>query len=217
VRTLRPKTRAGFTLVEAAIAASLLVLLMSSAVMAARSGMGAFRTTQDASDAGVRARRALDRMVFELISADTGSLVPLFDNLDNDLGTDTLQFAKVTGLNGDDPTLGTPCRLDFVYAPGELDDGIDNDGNGLVDDGMVVLTRDVGGDEQQVVLCRGVSERLEGEAANGADDNGNGVIDEAGFNVHVENSVLVLRLSVEQPSENGTIVRTMSAAVRLRN
>jgi hypothetical protein len=208
------RARAGFTLTEARIATALMVLLMSSAVLAARGGMGAFRATQDASDAETRVRRALDRVAFELLSAGASELQP---NPDGDFGTADLQFRKAVGLAGTAPLWGQPLSVAFEYAPGEADDGVDNDGNGLVDDGLLVLTRDPGGDERRVVLCRGVAELLEGELANGADDNGNGVSDEAGFNVHRVGDVLWIRLSVEEPLETGTLVRTLETSVRLRN
>ncbi len=206
--------RAGFTLVEAIVTGSLLLLLLSSAVLAARGGMGAFRATRDTGDAETRVRRALDRAAFELLSAGAGELLP---NPTGDFGTDTLQFRKPVGLTGTTPDWGPTMRLAFEYATGEIDDDLDNDGNGLVDDGVLVFTRDVGGNQQRVVLCRNVAELLEGELANGADDNGNGVRDEAGFNVHRVGDVLFVRLSVQEPMETGTIVRTLETSVRLRN
>jgi hypothetical protein len=210
----RPTGRAGFTLVEAAVAAALLVLLMSSAVLAARGGMGAFRATQDTSGAETRVRRALDRVVFELLSAGASELLP---NPTGDFGTDTLQYRKPIGLAGTAPVWGPSFSLALEPALGELDDDLDNDGNGLVDDGVLVLTRDVGGNEHRAVLCRSVAEFLEGEVFNGDDDNGNGVRDEAGFNVHRVGDVLFVRLSVQEAMETGTITRTLETSVRLRN
>lgn len=208
------RTRAGFTLTEALIATALAILLMSSAVLAARGGMGAFRATQGATDAETRVRRALDRAVFELLSAGATELQP---DPTGDFGTSELTFRKAVGLAGTVPLWGDPLALEFEYAPGEVDDGDDDDGNGLVDDGVLVLTRDPGGDERRIVLCSGVAELLEGEIANGADDNGNGVSDEAGFNVHRVGDVLWVRLSVEESAESGTLVRTLETSVRLRN
>ena len=200
-------------MVELVIAVALLVLLFTSAVLAARGGMGAFRATQDAGEAEARVRRALDRVAFELLSASAGDLLP---NPTSDW-TSSLQYARTVGLNGTTRVLANPDRLAFEYETGETDNSLDDDGNGLVDDGVLVLTRDVLGAEQRVVLCHGVRERLEGEGANGADDNGNGLIDEAGFNVRRVGNVLFLRLSLEAAGENSTIVRTLETSVRLRN
>ncbi len=210
----RAGTQAGFTLVEAAVAGALTILLLSSAVLAARGGMGAFRATQDTSGAETRVRRALARIVFELLSAGGSELLP---NPSGDFGTSDLQFRKPIGLTGTTPDWGPTMRLAFERAPGELDDDLDNDGNGLIDDGLLVFTRDVGGNEFRVILCRNVAEMLEGEIPNGADDNANDVRDEAGFNVHRVGDVLFVRLSVQEPMETGTIVRTLETSVRLRN
>lgn len=218
MRRLRRRTgQSGFTIVEMAVAGALVLLLLSSALLAARGGMGAFRATQDASDVEARVRRALDRVVFELLSAGKSELFPAWDDLDGDFGTDDLNFAKVTGLAGTTPQFGAVHNLTVELAPGESNDGLDNDGNGLVDDGVLVLTRDVGGTEVRIVLCRGVRELLEGEIADGGDNNENDVSDEAGFNIHRVGEVLFVRLTLEQPVETGIIMRTLETSVRLRN
>jgi len=210
--SLRP--RAGFTLVELAIAVALFLLLMSSAIVAARGGMEAFRSSQDLSDLETRARRALDRAVFELLPVGGTELSP---DPEGQFGTDALEFRQAVGLAGTAPVWGERRSLSLQLAPGELDDGLDNDGNGLVDDGELVLVRDVGGAEQRIVLCRGVRELAEGEAPNGDDDNGNGVVDEAGFNVHRVDNVLFVRLTLEEPVPTGSILRTLETSVRIRN
>lgn len=208
------KRRAGFTLVELAVAVALFLLLMSSAIVAARGGMDAFRSSQDLSDLETRARRALDRAVFELLAVGGSELAP---NPVGDFGADALEFRQAVGLAGTAPVWGDLCSLSFVPAPGDADDGLDNDGNGLVDDGQLVLVRDVGGNEQRIVLCSGVRELAEGEVPNGADDNGNGVIDEAGFNVHRVGDVLFVRLTLEAAVPTGSIVRTLETSIRIRN
>lgn len=206
--------RAGFTLVEMAIAVALFLLLMSSAIVAARGGMEAFRSSQDLSDLETRARRALDRAVFELLAVGSSELAP---NPTGSFGTDALEYRQAVGLDGTAPVWGELRALALEPAEGELDDGVDNDGNGLVDDGELVLIRDVGGADQRIVLCRGVRELAEGEAPNGADDNGNGVIDEAGFNVHRVGNVLFVRLSLEEAVPTGSVVRTLETSIRIRN
>jgi len=175
---------AGFTLVEVAITLVLVALLMSSAILAAKGGQGAFRATQNASDLETRARRALDRIATELLSVGEQELLP---NPSGQFGTSDILFRRVRswdgavgdGLNGLTILWGDQNRLAFEQDMEETNDGTDEDGDGLVDEGRVVLTRDVGGDERRVILCTGVRELLEGEIANGADDNGNGVVDEA--------------------------------------
>ena len=218
----RPSSRAGFTLVEAAVAVALLVLLMSSAILAAKHGQGAFRATQDTTDVETRIRRALDRAAMELLSVGEEELLP---NPTGQFGTSSILFRQARswggnagdGVAGLDVLWGNQNRLAFEYETEESDDGTDEDGDGLVDEGRLVLTRDVGGNEGRTILCTGVREMLEGEEANAADDNGNGIVDEAGFNIHRVGDVLFLRLSLEVPVETGTVVRTLETSVRLRN
>ena len=82
-----------------------------------------------------------------------------------------------------------------------------------------MLIRDDGGPtETRVVLCNDVRELAEGEQLNNADDNGNGVRDEMGFNVHRTGNILTLRLTLEENHEQaGTVVRSLSSTIRLRN
>jgi hypothetical protein len=223
--------RAGFTVLETVLALALFAVVTTSALYAARGGMGAFRATRGVSDAEARVRRAIERVAIELMSAGASELAENTGDLDGPLGSHDFDYAKpqswpLPALNlavaENAPGYGLPLfgpvhRLAFEYAPGETNDGTDEDGNGLVDDGVLVLVRDIDGDEHRSVLCRGVREMLEGEVPDGDDDNGNGVVDEAGFNVRRDGDVLVVRLSVEESSESGIVVRTLETSVRLRN
>lgn len=210
--------RAGFSIPEVVIAVALFLLLAGSAVLAAQGGYGAFRETSRNADIEVRLRRTVDRVALELLSAGASQLLP---NPAGQFGTSDLLFAQASSFNvaADATQWGPQMRLAFEYSPGEDGDDVDDDGDGLTDEGLLVLTRDVGGaGERRVVLCQDVCELLEGEIANGADDNGNGVVDEAGFNVHRQDDVLFIRLSIQEPAEPADpVVRTLETSVRLRN
>jgi prepilin-type N-terminal cleavage/methylation domain-containing protein len=208
--------RTGFTLTELVVSLVIAALLATGAFLATSEGYEAYRGTQRRSSLEADLRRALERARRELV--DTGEDV-LSPNPTGLLGTGDLLFARPLGLDEDEIEWGPAMRLAREYEEGETNDGADEDGDGLVDEGMLVLTRDDGGpDEQRVVLCHGVSEFLEGELPNVADDNGNGVSDEGGFNVHRVGDVLFLRLSLEEPHPlTGRIVRTLTTSVRLRN
>ncbi|HEX6884235.1 MAG TPA: prepilin-type N-terminal cleavage/methylation domain-containing protein [Planctomycetota bacterium] len=219
-------TRAGLTLIEMVIAVALFLLLMSSAILAARGGQGALRSNQGATELETRARRALDRMATELLGA--GNLEPIAPGL----GSQTVIYSQVRpwnwnkldanpgpgdGVAGLQPLWGLRNSLSLEMEPGESDDGVDEDGDGLIDEGQVVLTLDLLGTPRRVVLCTGVRELGEGEAANGLDDNGNGIVDEGGFNVLRTGDVLQLRLTLVDGIEGETAVRTLETSVRLRN
>jgi len=218
--------RAGLTLVETVISVVLFLLLMSSAILAARGGQGALRSNQGATELETRARRALDRMAMELLGA--GSLEPIAPIL----GSPTVVYSQIRpwnwdkldanlgpgdGVAGLQPLWGLRNSLTLEMEPGESDDGVDEDGDGLIDEGQVILTLDLLGTPRPVVLCNGVRELGEGEAANGLDDNGNGIVDEGGFNVLRTGDVLQLRLTLVDRIEGETVVRTLETSVRLRN
>jgi prepilin-type N-terminal cleavage/methylation domain-containing protein len=211
-----PAARAGFTMLELVVSLVIACLLATGAVLAASEGREAYRSTHRRSSLEAELRRALDHARRELVDTGEGVLSP---NPTSVLGTADLLFRRPLGLDGDEIEWGPALRLAREYEEGETNDGTDEDGDGLVDEGMLVFTSDDGGpDERRLVLCRGVSELLEGELPNVADDNGNGLNDESGFNVHRVDDVLTLRLSLEEPHPNtGRIVRTLTTAVRLRN
>ena len=110
-------------------------------------------------------------------------------------------------------------RLGFQYDAGEVDDGIDNDGDGLIDEGVFFLERDSGGaNQRRIVLAKNVRELLQGEAPNAVDDNGNGLVDEPGFVASIVGDVVTLRLTIEETTpEGGLVTRTADSSVRLRN
>jgi hypothetical protein len=163
------------------------------------------------------ARRTIDRIAAEFENGGLGTLLP------NPVGvaaTD-LVFQSATGVNVADNsiTFGPSTRLQILYETGEANNGLDDDGDGLVDEGRVVLTRNyLQAGEISITLVRGVAEYLEDEVAGGGDENGNGFVDERGFCMTLQGSLLFLRLTLQRPvGEARTVVGTVETAVRLKN
>jgi prepilin-type N-terminal cleavage/methylation domain-containing protein len=207
--------RAGFSITEVLIASTILALVLGSTAMVAVSSTRAQQFTGAKAKVQDIARRAADRVADELLNASATGLFPD----PQPFGTSDVLFQVAEGVTGGAIDWSAPKRLSFQYDTGEIDDGIDNNGNGLVDEGVLVLTIDAGGpSELSVVLCRGVRELLEGEVQNGVDDNGNGLIDEPGFSVQRSGDLLVVRISIEKPGpEGGTLISTVETGVQLRN
>ena len=105
--------------------------------------------------------------------------------------------------------------------PGELDNGVDDNGNGLVDECRIEFQPDVVGDPGLVIGWGSfVREYLEGEIPNGVDDNGNGLVDERGLCLTYDNAsgVLTVRLTLERLDPLGRpLTRTVETAVQVRN
>lgn len=210
--------RSGFTLVEMLIAVGVLGLLLSSLALMSLTGRDAYRTSQTSLDVETRTRRAIARVLDTLAPASAVSMED--DDPTAPEGASRLRFTPVVDIDAaGQPILGDPVRLDYAMDPGELDDGIDNDGDGLVDEGRLTLTRDEGTpQERTIVVCHNVAELLEGETFDAADNNGNGMVDEAGFVLRRDNALVTIWLTVQALNGNGEVVqRTVRTSLRLRN
>jgi prepilin-type N-terminal cleavage/methylation domain-containing protein len=213
--TTRP-CRAGFTLLELLISVGLLGLVFAAVGMVSGSTNSLARFSSDKSRTEVRARQTLDRVVEELSTLGSDLMLP---DPEQPAWTATLDFQKATGVAGGAVTWGEPMRITFELEAGELDDGLDNDSDGLTDESRVVLIRNFGAANQlRVVICHGAARLAEGELDNGVDDNGNGMVDESGFNLQRTGNLMAVRLSLQETVEGGQVVtRSVETSFRLRN
>jgi len=205
----------GFTMVEMIIAVALLGVRVIAVGLTSRKATDAFEEGTSLDALNNTAHRTLERMLAELEAANGANLAPRPDIQD---GWHRITYEVATDFNGV-PIWGNPLELERELEPGELDDGIDNDGDGLVDEGMVVWTENEGlPGERRVVLCRGVAELLEGEQPNNFDDNGNGLDDEPGFCVEVRGEVITLRMTLQALDPDGRVLtKTVESSVWARN
>ena len=208
--------RRGFTLVEVAISAAMLAVILLAVGVVTLGGHRAYETGRAQDRISMLAQRALDRIADEISMSNAAGLVP---NPVAPLGSETLTYRRPTGYAANAVTWGTNNRIALVYTAQDPNDGVDNDGDGFADDGVVVLTRDVGlATEDSTVLVRGVREYLEGETANGADDNGNGLRDERGLSFVLTGDQLTIRLTlVARDADHAEITRTVSTSIKVRN
>lgn len=202
-------------MVELTIVVALLGLVLGSMAMVSSSSNRAFQTSSVRSHLEAQSSAAMDRMLVDLRIAVGESLDPALG--DGDVTT-SVEYVQA-GLDGTKIQLGPLRRLAFEYEVGEIDDGLDNNGNGLVDEGRLVLTEDVGGPgERSLVLTRWVRELLAGELDNGLDDNGNGLVDEPGFFLRRQGATLSAQMTLERVDREGRpIVRTSRSSTKLRN
>ena len=209
-------SHAGFSLIEVLIAVVMMSVVFGALTMMVKSGTDTFQQGVTSSTAESTARRGIDRIAAQFSEAESVQLLP---QIVPTLGASTLTYHRSTGAVAGVVAWGNNRTIQFQMEASELDDGLDNDGDGLIDEGQAVLIENVGLPNQQTtVLCPSVREYLEGEIPNGADDNGNGLIDEQGLSFDLVGSTLVVRLTVERTNKAGRRTwRTLETSVWVRN
>jgi len=218
----KPAPRSGFSLLEVVFSVALLGTIMMLTGLVSTTGQNAYQGTSAASALNAKVKLTIDRIAMEMQLASVGTFVPTLDGVVTD--TSVISFQQLVDIQDGVPVYGGPTpdevmAIQFLIGAGEVADGADNNGNGLVDEMRVVLVRDVGTALQsRVTLCNDVSSLLEGEVLGGGDENGNGLTDEGGFVLERNGEVLTIRLSLEGVSADGVVlVRTGETAIRLRN
>jgi prepilin-type N-terminal cleavage/methylation domain-containing protein len=206
--------RRGFTLLEMVISASLLSVIMGSALTMSLAGSAAFDRASLEQRTDAKVRRALERAVMEIEWAQSDALSPTCVT-----GSPSVIFQPLAGVAGGVAVWGVSRRLARVAAADDPDDGVDNDGDGVIDEGDLVLTIDPGGaGEFSITLCTQVTEMFPGETLNSLDDDGNGIADERGFNVEALGDLLTIRLSIAETSAGDTVTTSaIVTSVTLRN
>jgi len=213
---VKPRRTSGFTLTELVLAGAILAVTLGALTLfttrsADALGQGALQGEVDA-----RLRRTLARVTDELLPSGAAVLTPAAVK---PAGSTTLTYRRSEGAVNGTIRWGAPQRLAFAYETGEIDDGLDNNRNGLVDEGVVVWTRDVGSpDEVSVILCHDVSEFAEGEVENDADDDGDGLVDERGFSFERTSSHVHVHLTLARlDAQRRLLTRALEVTLQPRN
>lgn len=208
--------RAGFTLLEMTIALVMLVMLLGGAALVLTRGQGVFRRSMSDSAIDTGANRALNSIARRLTGAGATTLFPVPVA---PAWSDSIGFQEVVGWNAGAALWSTDTELRLEYEPGELDNDLDDDGDGFVDECQVLQVENAGQpDERRVVLLRNVREFLEGEEPDGVDQNGNGLEDERGLCFELRGDALIVRLSAMRRDPEGEVtIRTLETAVAMRN
>ena len=208
----------GMTLVEVVLGLTLFCAFASSAYLALQTSSSSYRTETAAAHLDFLAQKALDDVSDHLRAADFASITPPPTLAPN--STATIDFQGSRGFVDGAVEWGPVERLTFESDPSDPDDGLDNDGDGLIDEGRLAWIEDPDGvASRRAVLCSQVSAALEGEVLdNGVDDNGNGLIDEDGLSFVIDGDNVTIRLTLERPEVGGHLVsQTVEAVVNCRN
>lgn len=209
--------RSGFTLLELVVSMALVAIMAGLSMLIQTTGNNALRSSNQQNEAEGKARRGLDRVARELQSAVVMNLFTNFTPVAPD--SPSLTYLSAAGMVDGAMVAGSVTHIAWEQDPRDADNGLDDDGDGLIDEGVLALWKRVGeADEVRVVICNDVTEYFLGETANGADDNGNGLTDEAGFHFEQDGNLITMRISVGGVASDGTrVTRTAETSIRLRN
>jgi prepilin-type N-terminal cleavage/methylation domain-containing protein len=208
---MRAQRTSGHTLVEVMVVVTVMAIFLSAVGLISMRTSSAFQEGSRAAALDAGLHRAVELIARELEDAGREMLDPV-PTLP--LGSSTLGFNAVEDYT-DTIVWGPARRIAWEREPGEVDDGLDNDGDGLVDEGRVVWCElPDQPDERRRVLVSGVMELDQGELANMLDDDKDGLIDERGLAFVMEGDVLRVQLSIQGVDEDGH-VRTRSAGTSI--
>lgn len=207
--------RGGFTLVELSVALVLLSVIGGMFFLTTESTSNATRTGVAVAELDARAQRVLERVCESLKSSSADLVTP--QAVAPFYGTQ-LDFKRGLGADEDGEILWGPLeRFELQYD--EADNDLDDDGDGLVDEGRLVWIENPGAaGERRAVLCEGVREYLAGETFDGNDQNGNGLIDERGFALDFDGKRVTVRLTLMARDGQGhPLASTVQRSVAFRN
>jgi hypothetical protein len=198
------------------IAAAVMIMLLGAVGNTVMTGNHAYEQGLSSAVIDGQARRMLERIAGEFADVDRSSLNP---NPLSPFFASTLTYARCQGWAAGAMIVGPTRSIQLVLEQGELDNGVDDNGNGLIDERRVMLVPDTATPGEAVSLGGYVRELAEGELPNGIDDNGNGLIDEPGlWFLNDGNWTLGINLTLERPDARGRLLtRTLRTAVRIRN
>jgi hypothetical protein len=211
-------------MVELLVAALIMTTVLGAIGVTVLAGTRNYEEGVARADVDSQARRLVSRVAQEFMTASAGSCNPgvavIQSGAVEDQGEVEFSYTQVLGAAAGNPIFSTVRRVRLAYAQGELDDGIDNNSNGLVDECRILLTQDTGVGPE-IAIGGFVREFLQGEVGgNDADDNGNGLSDERGLCLawDEETQIMMVRLTIERLTSQGRLVTsTAETSVLLRN
>ena len=208
--------RAGFTVIEVVLGAFLMASMLLVAGLATDRCMALFRQQRAVQGLTTSANRLLQRIASEVAFARRGSLQP--PTIETQ-GSSSLQYQRCLGVTGGAVQWSATCSLSWERESGEADNGQDDDGDGLVDEGQLVLLQDVGlASEQRIVLGHGLCEFMPGETFDGADEDGDGRIDERGLCFLLAGDVLTIQVGLQALDPDGHLLtKVVETSAFLRN
>jgi prepilin-type N-terminal cleavage/methylation domain-containing protein len=129
---------AGFTLLEMMIVTTVLAILLGAGSQVLLGSLGA--CSEQSVDLRIRqtGRRVVERICQRLPEADPTTMSPLIL-----ADSTTLSYQVVTGHDGSNPTYGDTIALWLAPGTGETANGVDDNGDGRIDEGVLWIQEGV--------------------------------------------------------------------------
>lgn len=203
----------GVTLVEMMVGMGVVSFILLGTFAVTTTVRDGARATALLTKLDVESSRTLDSLAADLMQGGLETLTPPA------AGDSTIAFRRCRGFAGGNLVWGPQITVTLEYEPEDPDDGIDNDGDGLVDECRIVRRTDPGGPgETVVVLAKGIREFAAGEDEDGIDNDGDGLIDERGLSFELDDNTLSVDITVEGWTEvTGTLMQSVSTSITFRN
>jgi type II secretory pathway pseudopilin PulG len=211
--------RGGFTLLETVITIAILVTILGLPTSILQSSSALFRRSSASAGQVEKARGVTDQITDFIARSSSARCGPI--PVAPNATTSSVLYTPAVGYGGGTQTVwGTDERIVFEYTVADPNDGLDNDGDGRIDEGRAVQIIDPGTiNEQRRILTEDVAEWGAGEIpGNNLDDNGNGWVDEQGlaFGFAGESISVLLTLERVDP-QDGLIVYSVERVLTFRN
>ena len=121
----------GMTVIELAIAAAVLVIVVAVVGKSVKPSFGFYRTSTSRLDLERKANRGLEKVLDGLQRVPLNSILP---QLSSGETSPFIDYQKIVGFTDGTPVFGPTHRLEWQADPEDPEDSVDNNGNGLVDE-----------------------------------------------------------------------------------
>ena len=156
---MKPSRRAGFTLLEVLIALALVGLVIANVAMVMQTGTKAYQMESSLGDLEIQADRTLDRIALALMASSRESIDP---SAQAPFHASAVNYEQSLGVEDGEPVFGPAERIEMTvqegrvmwrerpeepsersvvwtnwvsaFLEGEVQNGLDDNGNGLIDE-----------------------------------------------------------------------------------
>ena len=154
-----PGQKSGFALIELMLALALTIVVVTAVGRNFLEFSRAFTTLAKLMYTNTRAQLVVDRLLEELVTGNFASLAPAVP-----VNSNSIEFQKIVGVIDGDPVFGNTIHIELVPLESDITDGVDNNGNGLIDEGGIQIWQDLppygptpGVEDLPVLICSKVA------------------------------------------------------------